>query len=161
MDRNALGYTQSIRWGNIVPQPLSIRLFALLFGFSVILSVTLALYTARSMAFGFPITPEASAILAGRILAIRMVGAAFALSLMLLVFFFKSRSARGTLVARWVLGVVTSVAFLRGIGIVDPVNDGGMATLAISLIQLTMEAFAILLLYGEDAADWFDMRVWR
>jgi hypothetical protein len=146
---------------NIVPQPLSIRLFALLFGCSVVLSVALALYTARSMSFGFPITPEAAATLAGRILAIRMFGVAFAVSLMLLVFFFKSRSARGALVARWVLGVVTSVAFLRSIGVVDPVNDGGTAALAASLVQLTMEAFAILLLYGEDAADWFDARVWR
>ncbi len=90
-----------------------------------------------------------------------MFGAAFALSLMLLIIFFKSRSARGTLVARWVLGVVTSVAFLRSIGIVDPINDGGVTAMVVSLVQLTVEAFAILLLYGEDAADWFDARVWR
>jgi len=144
-----------------VPQPLSIRLFAVLFGFTIAVSALLAFYTARSMAFGFPITPEAAATLAGRILAIRMLGVAFALSLMVLIVFFKSRAARGALAARWVLGVVTSVAFLRSIGIVDPVNDGGVAAMAASLIQLTVEALAILLLYGEDAADWFDVRVWR
>lgn len=142
-------------------QPISIRLFAVLFGFSIAVSALLAFYTARSMTFGFPITPEAAATLAGRILAIRMFGVAFALSLMLLIVCFKSRSARGTLVARWVLGVVTSVAFLRSIGVVDPVNDGGMTALMVSILQLTVEAFAILLLYGEDAADWFDIRVWR
>jgi hypothetical protein len=144
-----------------VAQPISIRLFAILFGFSIAVSALLAFYTARSMSFGFPIAPEAAATLASRILAIRMFDVAFALSLMLLIVFFKSRSARGTLVARWVLGVMTSVAFLRGIGVVDPVNDGGMAALAVSILQLTVEAFAILLLYGEDAADWFDIRAWR
>ena len=142
-------------------QPVSIRLFGVLFGFSIAVSALLALYTARSMTFGFPITPEAASTLAGRILAIRMFGIAFAVSLMLLVFFFKSRSARGTLVARWVLGVLTSVAFLHSIGVVDPTSKGSAAAMAVSLIQLIVEAFAILLLYGEDAADWFDTRVWR
>jgi len=142
-------------------QPISIRLFAVLFGFSIAVSALLAFSTARSMTFGFAIAPDAARLLASRILTIRMFGVAFALSLMLLVFFFKSRAARSALAARWLLGVATSVVFLRSIGVVDPAGDGGSVAMGVSILQLTVEAFAILLLYGEDAADWFDKRLWR
>ena len=142
-------------------RPLSIRLFAALFGVSVLLSVGLALYAGQTMSFGFPIKPDAAATLAGRILMIRIVGVAFALSLMLLVVFAKSRAARGALALRWVLGAVTSVAFLRGFGLVGPGGSGDGPMLGVSLVQLSVEAFAILLLYGEDAAAWFDTGNWR
>jgi len=142
-------------------RPLSIRLFAALFGVSVLLSLGLAVYAGQTMIFGFPIKPDAAATLAKRILMIRILGAAFALSLMLLVVLAKSRAARSALALRWVLGAVTSVAFLRGVGLVDPGATGDGAMMALSLVQLSVEALAILLLYGEDAAAWFDTGNWR
>ena len=139
-------------------RPPSITLFAILFGFSIAVSLLLAFYAARTTDFGFRLAPEAARTLALRISAIRLLGIAFALSLMLLVVFGKSRAARGALGLRWVLGLVTSVAFLRGIGVMVPVGGSGVAAIALSIAQLTAEGFAILVLYGEDAATWFDRR---
>jgi NAD/NADP transhydrogenase beta subunit len=126
------------------------------FGFSVIVSLLLAFYAARTTDFGFKLAPEAAHTLAVRITAIRLLGIAFALSLMLLVVFGKSRAARSALGLRWVLGLVTSVAFLRGIGVIVPVGGSGMAAITLSIAQLSAEGFAILVLYGDDAAAWFD-----
>ena len=139
-------------------RPPSITLFAACFGFAVIVSLMLALYAARATSFGFALAPAAAQTLAERITAIRLLGIAFALSLMLLVVFGKSRAARSALGLRWVLGLVTSVAFLRGIGVVVPVGGSGMAAVALSIVQLSAEGFAILVLYGEAAAFWFDRR---
>lgn len=139
-------------------RPPSITLFAVLFGFSVMVSLLLALYAARTTDFGFKLAPEAAHTLAMRISVIRLLGIAFALSLMLLVVFGKSRAARSALGLRWALGLVTSVAFLRGIGVIVPAGGSGMAAIVLSIIQLSAEACAILVLYGEDAASWFDRR---
>jgi hypothetical protein len=79
-------------------------------------------------------------------------------SLLLLVFFGKSRAARAALGLRWVLGLATSVAFLRGIGVVVPASGSDMAALVLSIVQLIVEGFAVLILYGEDAAAWFERR---
>jgi len=139
-----------------VPRPLSITVFALMFGFAVIVSGVLALYAGRTPDFGIPIAPEAAATLAMRIKAIRFIGIAFAVSMMLLVVFGNSPAARNTLGLRWILGVGTSVAFLRGIGAIAPMGDGDVAAIALSITQLGVEGLAILLLYGDDAAPWFD-----
>lgn len=136
-------------------RPPSITLFALLFGISIALSLLLAGYAAQTATFGFPLTPAAAQTLARRILAIRLLGGGFALSLLLLVLFGRSRAARGALGVRWLLGLVTSVAFLRGIGMVVP-GGSDMAAIVLSLVQVSTEGLAILLLYGEDAAPWFD-----
>jgi NAD/NADP transhydrogenase beta subunit len=141
-----------------VQRPVSITVFAVFFGASVLLSLLLALDAARTTDFGFALAPQAAHTLALRICAIRLLGVVFALSLMLLVVFGKSRAARGALGLRWALGLVTSVAFLRGIGVVVPIGGGGMAAIALSILQLGAEGFAILLLYGEDAAAWFERR---
>jgi hypothetical protein len=141
-----------------VQRPSSITVFALLFGFSVAISLLLALNAAQTTSFGFALAPEAARTLAVRIMAIRLFGVAFALSLLLLVFFGKSRAARAALGLRWVLGLATSVAFLRGIGIIVPASGNGVAPLLLSIIQLSVEGFAILILYGEDAAIWFERR---
>ena len=140
-------------------RPQSIPLFALLFGFSVIVSLLLAFSAARTTDFGFRLAPEAARTLAMRIMVIRLLGVAFAVSLMLLVLFGKSRAARSTLGLRWALGLVTSVAFLRGIGVIMLVSGGGTAAIVLSIIQLSVEGFAILILYGEDAAPWFERPV--
>jgi hypothetical protein len=140
-----------------VQRPQSITLFAVLFGFSVMVSLLLAFYAARTTDFGFKLAPDAAHTLAMRISMIRLLGIAFALSLMLLVVFGKSRAARSALGLRWALGLVTSVAFLRGIGVIVPAG-GSMAAIILSIIQLSAEAFAILVLYGDDAATWFDRR---
>lgn len=137
-------------------QPTSINLFALFFGCSVALSLVLALDAAQTARFGFALAPEAAETLAWRISAIRLLGIAFAVTLMLLVIFSGSRGARSALGLRWLLGLVTSVAFLRGIGVTVPVGDGGLAPIVLSIVQLMAEGFAILLLYGENAATWFD-----
>jgi hypothetical protein len=134
-------------------------MFAIFFGFSVVMSLLLALYAARTTNFGFPLAPEAAHTLALRISMVRLAGIAFAVSLMLLVVFGKSRAARGTLGVRWVLGLTTSVAFLRCIGIISPIGGSDMAAIALSITQLGVEGFAILVLYGEDAAEWFDRRL--
>lgn len=137
-------------------RPLSITLFAGMFGFSVIVSGILALYATQTPAFGFPIAPDAADTLALRIKAIRILGIAFAVAMMLLVVFAKSPAARNTLGLRWVLGLGTSAAFLRGIGAIAPMGDSDVAVIALSVIQLGAEGLAILLLYGDDAAPWFD-----
>lgn len=139
-------------------RPSSITVFAVLFAFSVAISLLLALNAAQTTSFGFALAPEAARTLAVRILAIRLFGITFALSLLLLVFFGKSRAARAALGLRWVLGLATSVAFLRGIGIIVPASGNGVAALVLSIIQLSVEGFAILILYGEDAATWFERR---
>jgi hypothetical protein len=141
-----------------VRRPPSITVFAVLFGFSVAISLLLALYAAQTTSFGFALAPEAAHTLALRIMAIRLLGVALAVSLLLLVFFGKSRAARAALGLRWVLGLATSVAILRGIGVVVPASGSGMAALVLSIVQLSVEGFAILILYGEDAATWFERR---
>ncbi|WP_232280464.1 hypothetical protein [Sphingomonas sp. PAMC 26605] len=125
---------------------------------SLMLSAALAYYASRTMSFAFPIAPAAMATLVMRIQIVRAVGLGFAVLLMLLVFFAASRDARNALAVRWLLGVVTSVAFLRGAGLIHPMAQHDTAIIATSTLQLAVEALAILLLYGEDATDWFEMR---
>ncbi|TCP67885.1 hypothetical protein [Sphingomonas sp. PP-CE-1G-424] len=137
---------------------LSIRLFAVLFAISLMFSAALAYYATRTISFAFPIAPEAMTTLVMRIQAIRAVGLGLALFLMLLVVLSASRAARSALALRWLLGVVTSLAFLRGSGLIQPLAQHDTAIIATSALQLAMEALAILLLYGEDAADWFETR---
>lgn len=137
---------------------LSIRLFAVLFAISLMFSAALAYYATRTMSFAFSIAPEAMTTLVMRIQAIRAVGLGLALFLMLLVVLSASRAARSGLALRWLLGVVTSFAFLRGSGLIQPLAQHDTAIIATSALQLAMEALAILLLYGEDATDWFETR---
>ncbi len=137
---------------------LSIRLFAGVFSISLLLSAALGYHATRTMTFAFPITPEAMATLVMRIQAIRAVGMGLAVFLMMLVVFAASRAARGALAVRWLLGVATSVAFLRGAGVIDPLAQHDTAVIAVSALQLALEAFAIVVLYGEDAIDWFHAR---
>ena len=66
--------------------------------------------------------------------------------------------ARSALALRWFLGLVTSAAFLRGAGLMGPLAQNDLAVISASCFQLGLEAFAILLLYGEDANQWFDRR---
>ncbi len=139
-------------------RPTSITLFAVIFGFSAIVSLLLAFYAARTTDFGFKLAPEAAHTLALRIGTIRLLGIAFALALMLLVVFGKSRAARSALGLRWILGLATSIVFLRGIGVIVLPSGGGIAAITLSIIQLSAEGFAILVLYGEDAATWFERR---
>lgn len=136
----------------------SIRLFAAMFASSLLLSAALAYYASRTMTFAFPIAPAAMTTLVTRIQIIRGIGLGFAVLLMLLVVFAASRGARGALAMRWLLGVVTSVAFLRGAGLIQPLAQQDRLVIAASALQLGLEAVAILLLYGEDATDWFDLR---
>ena len=136
----------------------SIQLFSILFTISLLLSAALAVELTSEISFAVRLTPEAAATLAARIQLIRAVGLAFALLLMLLVAFAASRASRSALAARWVLGVATSIAFLRGCGLVQPLPQHDGALIALSLFQILLEGFAILLLYGEDANEWF---VWR
>jgi hypothetical protein len=133
-------------------------LFAVIFGCSALLSLVLALYPGGSTDFGFAIAPEAAQTLTRRIQAIRLFGIAFAVSLMLLVVFGRSRGARGALGLRWVLGLATSVAFLRGIGVVVPLGGSGTTAIALSILQLVVEGVATLLLYGDEASEWFERR---
>lgn len=137
---------------------LSIRLFAALFAISLMFSAALTYYATHTMSFAFPIAPEAMTTLVKRIQAIRAVGLGLALFLMLLVVLSASRAARGALALRWILGVMTSVAFLRGSGLIQPLAQHDTAIIATSAFQLALEALAILLLYGEDATDWFEAR---
>jgi hypothetical protein len=143
---------------DIVATSPSIRLFAALFAPSLLLSAALAYYASRTMTFAFPIAPAAMATLVMRIQIIRGVGLGFAVILMMLVVLAAARGARGALAMRWLLGVVTSVAFLRGAGLIHPLAQQDGLAIAASALQLGLEAVAILLLYGEDATDWFEMR---
>ena len=143
--------------GNLAT-PLSIRLFAALFAISLMFSAALTYYATHTMSFAFPIVPEAMTTLVKRIQAIRAVGLGLALFLMLLVVLSASRAARGALALRWTIGVMTSVAFLRGSGLIQPLAQHDTAIIATSAFQLALEALAILLLYGEDATDWFEAR---
>jgi hypothetical protein len=133
---------------------LSIQLFTILFAASLLLSSALAYQVTSQMNFAFAIAPEAAATLATRIQAIRGIGLGFAVLLMLFVIFAGSRAARGALALRWILGVVTSIAFLRGAGLVNELAEHDAALIATSAFQLMLEAVAILLLYGEDANQW-------
>lgn len=137
---------------------LSIKMFAWLFTLSLVLSAALAYHATTTMRFAVQLPAEAAEALTMRIQLIRAVGLGFALLLMLLVIFGASRAARGALALRWLLGVVTSAAFLRGAGLVDPLARNDMAVISASCFQLGLEAFSILLLYGEDASQWFDRR---
>jgi len=136
----------------------SIQLFGLLFVLSLLLSAALAAQMTGAMTFAVRLAPEAAATLAWRIQLIRMIGLGFALGLMLLVAFAASRGARRALAARWLLSVLTSPAFLRGSGLVHPFGAHDAALIALSVVQIVLEGAAILLLYGEDANEWF---VWR
>ncbi len=115
--------------GEDVQRPISITLFATLFGFATVVSMLLAAYATRTTQFGFTLPPNAAQTLATRILTIRLVGIGFALTLMLLVVFGKSSAARGALGLRWFLGLATSVAFLRGIGVINPIGTTDIAAL--------------------------------
>lgn len=137
---------------------LSIRLFAILFAASLTLSAALAYRLSSTVTFAFPLPPDAAATLAARIQLIRAIGLAFALVLMLLVIFAARQAARGALALRWMMGVATSAAFLRGAGMISPLAQDDTAIVTVSALQLMVEALAILLLYGEDAAAWFDTR---
>lgn len=136
----------------------SIRLFAVLFTLSLGVSAVLAMVVTGQLTFAFHLPPEAAASLEERIAIIRAAGLGLAAVLMLLVSFAASRAARGALMARWFLGVATSIGFLRGAGLVQtlPVHDGLLITA--SVLQIALEGFAILLLYGEDASEWFVLR---
>ena len=136
----------------------SIKLFAGLFAVSLLLSCGLVYQITSQMTFAFPITPEAAATLTARVQAIRAISLSFALLLMLLVMFAASRASRGALALRWVVGVVTSIAFLRGAGLVDQLSQYDVPIIATSAFQLGVEALAVLLLYGDDANEWFDVR---
>ena len=140
-------------------RPVSIKLFAILFGLSSIVSFGLAVVGTRSMTFGFTIAPDAAHTLAMRILWIRLFGIAFALSLLVMIVFGRSKAARGALIMRWLLGLATSAAFLRGTGLMMPGGATGPVLVLASAVQLTIEGLAIVLLFGEDAADWFDRRL--
>ena len=136
----------------------SIQLFSVLFMISLLLSAALATEVTSQINFSVRLTPEAAATLATRIQAIRAIGVGLAFLLMLLVAFAASRASRSALAARWVLGVATSAAFLRGSGLVQPLGPHDGAIIALSAFQILLEGFAILLLYGEDAEEWF---VWQ
>ena len=148
-----------MRKRTIVLRPISITLFAALFGFSIGVSLLLALYAVHTTDFSFKLAPAAAETLIMRIRVIRLAGIAFAVTLMLLVVIGRSRGARSALALRWMLGLVTSVAFLRGIGLILPGSGSGMAVITLSIIQLCVEGGAILVLYGEDAGAWFERRV--
>ena len=136
-------------------RPTSIRIFATLFGLSCLLSLGLAWLASGMTDFGFPLTAEAARTLATRILWVRLAGVAFAIWLMVMVVAGRSRAARGALALRWLLGLATSVAFLRATGLLLPSATTG-AAIAISVAQLAIEGFAILVLFGDDAAEWFE-----
>ena len=135
---------------------LSIKMFGWLFTLSLLLSAALAYRVTSNMTFAFPLAPEAAETLTLRIQLARAIGLGFALLLMLMVIVAGSRGARSALALRWLLGVATSAAFLRGAGLVGPFAQNDMAVISASCFQLGLEAFAILLLYGEDANQWFD-----
>jgi len=137
-----------------VAHHLAIRLFAALFALSLLLSAALAHTLTSTMHLAFELPPEAAATLMTRIQLIRTAGLGLALFLMMLVVFGASRGARRALAWRWLLSVVTSLAFLRGAGLVAPLPDHDGLVVAASAVQLGVEALAIVLLYGEDAAAW-------
>lgn len=136
----------------------SIQLFSLLFTISLLMSTALAFKVTSQISFPVRLTPEAAATLDMQIQQIRTIGLGLALMLLLLVAFAASRSARSALAARWVLGIATSIAFLRGIGLVQPLSEHDGAIIAVSVFQILLEAFAILLLYGADANEWFVLK---
>lgn len=139
-------------------RPVSIKLFAILFSVSAMVSLALAIHAAQAAHFGFKLPPDAARTLAYRIMAIRFAGVALAMALMMIIVLWKSRGARAALGGRWLLGLVTSIAFLRGIGLLAPLGASGTAVIAASIAQLIIEGIAILILYGEDAATWFERR---
>ena len=135
-------------------RPLSIKIFAFLFAASGLLSFALAVATSRSMVFGVTLTPQAAETLAQRIYWVRLAGLGFAAVLFALVLFARSAAARGALLLRWTMALLSSVAFLRGIGIV-PAEGTTPTIVAASVAQLGIEGLAIVVLYGPDAAAWF------
>lgn len=136
-------------------RPLSIILFGTLFAFALAIALLLTLYAGPATEFGFALPPAAREVLLQRIAAIRLVGIGVALSLLVLVVCGRSRGARAALGVRWLLGVGTSIAFLRGIGMVLPGAGNDVAAVTLSVVQIGAEGLAILLLYGDDAAPWF------
>ena len=137
---------------------VSIQIFTVLFALSLLLSCALAYHASTHLRFAFRLTPEAAAILASRVQAVRAAGLAFALLLMLLVIVGRSQAARGALTLRWLLGLVTSYAFLRGTGLAAPLPHGELAVISASAFQLCLEACALIVLYGDDAAAFFASR---
>ena len=135
-------------------RPLSIKLFAFLFAASSLLSLALAVATSQSMVFGVALAPKAAQTLALRIYWVRLAGLGFAALLFALVLFGRSAAARGALLVRWAMALISSVAFLRGIGIV-PAEGTTPMIVAASVAQLVIEGLAIVVLYGPDAAEWF------
>ena len=129
--------------GNLATS-LSIRLFATLFAISLMFSAALTYYATHTMSFAFPIAPAAMTTLVMRIQVIRVVGLALALFLMLLVLVSASRAARSALALRWLLGVMTSVALLRGSGLIQPLAQYDTAIIATSAVQLALEGFGNL-----------------
>ena len=136
----------------------SIKMFAWLFALSLLLSAALAYHAVTNMTFAFPLAPGAAEILVLRIALVRAIGLGFALLLMLAVIFGASPTARSALALRWLFGVVTSTAFLRGAGLIAPLARNDMTVIAASCFQRALEAVAILLLYGDDANEWLDRR---
>ncbi|WP_010185770.1 hypothetical protein [Sphingomonas sp. PAMC 26605] len=136
----------------------SIRLSAGAFALSLLLSAALAYNASHTLSFAFPLAPAAMATLVLRIQLVRAVGLGFAVVLMGLVVFAASRDARNALALRWLLGLVTSMAFLRGAGLIHPMAQHDTLVIAASALQLGLEALAILLLYSADAGDWFELR---
>jgi hypothetical protein len=137
---------------------VSIQIFTILFALSLLLSCALAYHASTHLRFAFALTPDAAARLAFRVQAVRAAGLAFALLLMLLVIVGRSRAARGALSLRWLLGLVTSYAFLRGTGLAAPLAEREVAVVTASAFQLCLEACALVVLYGEDAAAFFGSR---
>ena len=146
------GKARAARW------PVSIAIFAFLFLMATILSLAVTLAATRTMTFGFAIAPEAARTLATRIFAIRLFGVGFAAVLLLMVVIGRSRAARGALIMRWLLGLGTSTALLRGTGLMMPVAGTAPLLVATSAFQLAIEGVAIAILFGDDAADWFAPR---
>ncbi|MES3057668.1 hypothetical protein O6V14_18700 [Sphingomonas faeni] len=155
----ALGHVIGV--GNLA-KSLSIRLFAALFAISLMFSTALTYYATRTMSFAFPICTRGDDDVGyadsgdpGSWLRASSVpdvtGCPFGLAGC-------SPCAGFALALRWLFGVMTSVAFLRGSGLIQPLGQHEAAIIATSTFQLALEALAILLLYGEDATDWFEAR---
>ena len=138
---------------------VSIQIFTILFALSLLLSCALAYHASTHLRFAFPLTPDAAAKLVFRVQAVRATGLAFALFLMLLNIVGRSQAARSALVLRWLLGLITSYAFLRGIGLAAPLPHKELAVVAASAFQLLLEACALVVLYGDDAAAFFRPRL--
>ncbi|WP_174291656.1 hypothetical protein [Sphingomonas bacterium] len=138
--------------------PISIAIFVFLFVMSIILSLMGALAGMQTTTFGFALASDAAHTLAMRILGVRLFGVGFAATLLLMVALGRSKAARGALITRWLLGLCTSTAVLRGAGLMMPAAGNGPALVVASVFQLAMEGVAIAILFSDDAATWFEPR---